>query len=234
MDQMPNGQHKMNRRPRPSYPQTSHYRPTPPPRSAMAIASLVLGIVALATSLLPIINNLSFFIAILAIIFAIVAFLGIRKGAKSGTGLAVAGLATAIVAVIAVLVSQAAYSAAINQATEDLDNSMSRLTGDATEEILTNDVNLAFGEFTAVSGDYGLVTTSLPVRLTNISGETQSFNIQVEAVDVSGNRIATDYIVVSNLGPNRSQNFTLFSYVPSDDLEAMKSATFEVVSASAY
>ena len=41
------------------------------PRSAMAVASLVLGIVALVTSILPIINNLSFLLAILGIVFAI-------------------------------------------------------------------------------------------------------------------------------------------------------------------
>ena len=38
---------------------------TSQPRSAMAVASLVLGIVALVTAILPIINNLSFLLACL-------------------------------------------------------------------------------------------------------------------------------------------------------------------------
>ena len=59
------------------------------PRSAMAVASLVLGIVALVTSILPIINNLSFLLAILGIVFAIVGLVGISKGKKSGKGLGV-------------------------------------------------------------------------------------------------------------------------------------------------
>lgn len=50
--------------------------------SGMAIAALVLGILAILTSFLPIINNGSFFLAALGLIFAVVGFVGIRKGKK--------------------------------------------------------------------------------------------------------------------------------------------------------
>lgn len=59
-------------------------------KSGMAIAGFVLGIIALLTSLVPIVNNLSFFLAILGIIFTIVGLIGIMKGKKSGKGLAIA------------------------------------------------------------------------------------------------------------------------------------------------
>ena len=89
------------------------------PRSAMAVASLVLGIVALVTSILPIINNLSFLLAILGIVFAIVGLVGISKGKKSGKGLGVAGLVLSVIAFILVLVMQSAFSAALDQAMEE-------------------------------------------------------------------------------------------------------------------
>ena len=89
------------------------------PRSAMAVASLVLGIVALVTSILPIINNLSFFLAILGIVFAIIGLVGISKGKKSGKGLGIAGLVLSVIAFILVLVMQSAFSAALDQAMEE-------------------------------------------------------------------------------------------------------------------
>ena len=78
----------------------------------MAVASLVLGIVALVTSILPIINNLG-------IVFAIVGLVGVSKGKKSGKGLGVAGLVLSVIAFILVLVMQSAFSAALDQAMEE-------------------------------------------------------------------------------------------------------------------
>ncbi|MEC4272836.1 DUF5067 domain-containing protein [Adlercreutzia sp. R25] len=89
------------------------------PRSAMAVASLVLGIVALVTSILPIINNLSFIMAILGVVFGIVGMVGISKGKKAGKGLAIAGLVLSVVAFVLVLVMQSAFSAAFDKAMEE-------------------------------------------------------------------------------------------------------------------
>lgn len=85
----------------------------------MAVASLVLGIVALVTSILPIINNLSFAMAILGVVFGIVGIVGISKGKKTGKGLAIAGLVLSVVAFILVLVMQSAFSAALDEAMEE-------------------------------------------------------------------------------------------------------------------
>ena len=71
--------------------------PIPQSKSGMAIAGFVLGIIALLTSFLPIINNLSFFLAILGLIFGIVGMVGISKGKKSGKGLAIAAIVICVV-----------------------------------------------------------------------------------------------------------------------------------------
>lgn len=73
----------------PQHPQPAQQMPPiPQSKSGMAIAGFVLGIIALLTSFLPIINNFSFFLAILGMIFGIVGMVGIMKGKKSGKGLA--------------------------------------------------------------------------------------------------------------------------------------------------
>lgn len=104
------------------------------PRSAMAVASLVLGIVALVTSILPIINNLSFLLAILGIVFAIIGLVGISKGKKSGKGLGIAGLVLSVIAFILVLVIQSAFSAALDQAMEESGLDTATAQGAAVED----------------------------------------------------------------------------------------------------
>lgn len=96
---------------------------TPPPSSAqpagksgLAIAGLVLGIVAVATSFMPIINNASFFIGLVGLVLGIIGLVQTRKGTKSGTGLAVASIVLNLVACVAVLASQAFYSSVLDDA----------------------------------------------------------------------------------------------------------------------
>ena len=85
--------------------------------SGLAIAGLVLGILAILTSFIPIINNGSFFLALIGTVLAIVGFLGVRKGKHTGKGIAVAGIVLGIASIVIVLVTQSMFSAAIDAAT---------------------------------------------------------------------------------------------------------------------
>lgn len=196
----------------------------------MAITALVLGIIALILSALPIINNFAFILAILGIIFSVVGIFVIKKGKKSGMGIAVASLVLSIVAAVVVLASQAMYSAALDEASVQLD----KASGAATEEVLENDVDVQLGELSLKKDGYGLIQSELPVKVTNLTDENTTFSIQIEAKDASGNRIDSSYVAESNLGAGQSQTFKAFTYVSPDDYDAMKNATFEIVSVSAY
>lgn len=90
--------------------------PIPQSKSGMAIAGFVLGIIALLTSFSPIINNLSFFLAIFGLIFGIVGMVGISKGKKSGKGFAIAAIVICVVSGAVVLGTQSMYSAALDSA----------------------------------------------------------------------------------------------------------------------
>lgn len=200
------------------------------PKSAAAITALVLAIVALALSFLPIINNFAFLLVILAIVFGIVGTVGITRNKRSGFGIAIASLIIAIVAGALVIGSQAIYSAAIDEASHQLDKS----TGAATEEVLGNDVNVELGNLTLKKSGYGMIDSSMPVTVTNLTDEQASFQITVEAVTADGARITQDYIYANDLAAGQSQTFKIFTYVSSDDYEAMKTAKFNIVSASVY
>lgn len=202
------------------------------PVSGLAVAGLVLGIVALATSFLPIINNISFFIALVGIVLSIIGIVGIRKGKNSGMGMGVAGLVLSIVACVAVLSSQAFYTAAIDSAVDEANQQLNKVTGDATEEILGTEVDVALGEFQISKDSYGFVTSKLPVTVTNLLDEKATFTVTVEAVDASGSRLDDYTVYVNDLGAGQTTTLDAFTYVTSDDYEAMKSASFNIVSVS--
>lgn len=202
------------------------------PRSGFAIAALVLGIVAAATSFMPIINNASFFIALIGLILAIVAIAGIRKGKNSGKGLAVAGLVLSIVAGLLVLGTQAFYSAVLDEAVDQSTQQLNKMTGDATDDILGVDVEVTIGDYSINKDQYGLVKSGLPVTVKNLLKEPASFWINIEAVDANGSRINDDTVIVNDLGAGQSTKLDAFAFVSSDDYEAMKNASFNIISVS--
>ncbi len=202
------------------------------PRSGFAIAALVLGIVAAATSFMPIINNASFFIALIGLILAIVAIAGIRKGKNSGKGLAVAGLVLSIVAGLLVLGTQAFYSAVLNEAVDQSTQQLNKMTGDATDDILGVDVEVTIGDYSISKDQYGLVKSGLPVTVKNLLNEPSSFWINIEAVDANGSRINDDTVIINDLGAGQSTKLDAFAFVSSDDYEAMKNASFNIISVS--
>ena len=194
-------------------------------RSGFATAALILGIIGICLSFIPILNNASFFLGTLGVIFAIISL--VKKASK---GKAIAGLILGILSVVITLSLQSSWAESLDEVSNDLDNA----AGNNTEEILGRDVDVSIGTFEGNLDEYGLVDSKLTVTVTNKTSETKSFSIQIEAVDASGSRITTDYINADSLGANQSQDFDIFTYVSSEDLEAMQSATFNVVEISMY
>ena len=193
--------------------------------SGFATAGLVLGIIGACTSFIPIINNLSFILGILAIIFGIVALIK-----KSGRGKVIASIILGIVAIAITLSAQKSVSDSLDNLSKDLD----KVTGNSTEEVLANDAEVTLGSLELTKGDYGITNTKLVVTVKNKTSEKKSYNFHIEALDSNGSRIGEDYVYANDLNAGQSQNFEIFTYISSDKLDAMKNATFKIVEASAY
>lgn len=194
-------------------------------KSGFGTTSLVLGIIGICTSFVPIINNVSFILGLIGIIFAIISL--IKKASK---GQAIAGIILCIMTMIITLSVQKALEDGLNEVSSNLD----KATGNSTEEILANDVNVQMGNFEVNTGEYGLTDTKLTVKVTNKTNDKKSFSFHIEAVDSNGSRINEDYIYVNDLSAGQSQNFDIFTLVTSDKIDIMKTATFKVVEASMY
>ena len=143
--------------------------------SGLAVAALVLGILALLASFVPIINNGAFIIAIIGLILAIVGRSQVKKGGKSGGGMAVAGIVLNIVAIVITLMVQAACSAAldsINTTSGSVASSSAAATsgagGEAAEQVDT--ANMAVGQTVDVDGGLSITVNSITPGLVNYDG----------------------------------------------------------------
>ena len=198
-------------------------------KQAFALVSLILGIIGLIFSFIPIINNLAAILGIVAVIFGIVAFVTHNK-----KGLTIAGIVTGVLSIGITLALQSAWSNALDKATSEIDKTMDDATGKNTDDLLGTDVDVQLGTFQCESDEYGFVTSALPVTVTNLTDESASFSITVEALNADGSRLAVDYVYADSLGSNQSMSQDVFNLITSDDLEAYQNATFQVIEASKY
>lgn len=196
-------------------------------KSGIATAGLVLGIVGVCTSFIPIINNLSFVMGIVAIIFGLIAI------KKAGKGKIIATIILGVLAIVLTINAQQALSDGINDAIDEFNQGMDEMSGNRTEEILANNVDVTLGKFQVIEDDY-FTDTKLVVEVKNKSSETKSFDIHIEAVDSEGSRIEDDYVYANDLSAGQSQKFDIFNLVASDKINSLKKATFKIVEVSMY
>lgn len=205
-------------------------------KQAFAIVALILGIIGLVFSFIPIINNFAFILGIIGLVFGVIALITHNK-----KGLSIAGIVTSVLAIVITLALQATWSKALDDATDKLNSSLdeaseelSDMSGENTDELLGTAVDVQLGTFTAESDEYGLVTSSLPVTITNLSDDTASYSITIEATNPDGSRINVDYVYADSLGSNQSMTNDVFTYISSDELETYQNVVFKVLEVSKY
>ena len=187
-----------------------------PATSAMAIVGLVLGIVALATSWMPIFNNGSFFLALLGAIFALVGLTATLRRTRSGKGLAIAGLIICIIACAAVLAAQQATSKAINDAVDSAKNSHAVTSTSAAPADSPDDTDTA-----TQSQDLALGTS---ITLGN------GLSVSVDSVDTSltkydGSPITAVTVTYTNGGSSEA-SFNVYDWKAQDTQGAQRSQTY--------
>lgn len=106
------------------------------PTSGLAVTGLVLGIIALFSAFVPLLNLLSFPFVLLAIIFGAIGLFQTVKGAKAGKGIAIAGLVLGILALLVTVVMYGSASAASSTSSGTLDSAGTSAAGASTEQML--------------------------------------------------------------------------------------------------
>ncbi|MEI6228828.1 MAG: DUF4190 domain-containing protein [Candidatus Saccharibacteria bacterium] len=207
-------------------------------KSGLAIAGFIISILAIIGSAIPIFNNVSFFFAIVALIFGVIGLMAIKKGKRAGQGLAIATIIISVVTGIVVLATQSFYGKVAKEVGSSVKESVNNFDGTNTEKLLQTSVDVTIGAFTFNPGsqaDYTYDDTNeLPVTIKNKASDKASYSVKIEAVDVSGARIAEDTVYITDLNPGQSASEKAFKYVDSSKLEAVKIATFKVLAVSKY
>jgi len=114
----------------PQAPYQQPYAPVQPPYAprkgaGLAVASMVLGIIALLLSWVPVINNVAAVLAVVALALGVPALLRARRGTHGGQGLAITGLVTSVVAIVVVILTQAFYASVLDEVERAFDEELS-------------------------------------------------------------------------------------------------------------
>ena len=93
-------------------------------KKVLGILAIVFGGIALVGSWVPILNNISFFIAVVALILGVVALIVNRKNKKV---LAIIGTCLSLASIIIVLATQSMYGSALDSASKAVDEASSSI-----------------------------------------------------------------------------------------------------------
>lgn len=141
-----------------TYPTPPHLDPTPgaafgaplgappvPPRptggKGFAVTALVLALVALALSWIPIINNLAAVLAVVGLVFGVVALVGAVRRGRPGKGMAITAIAIALVSFVVVITTQIAYGKVIDDVVDEISSSTEQIDGKATDTVVADDTS---------------------------------------------------------------------------------------------
>ena len=175
--------------------QNSQQATSPQPQgqgtSGLAIASLVLGVLAVLASFVPVINNGAFIIAIIGFVLALVGRSQIKKNGKDGSGIAIAGIVLNIIAIIVTLMVQAACSAALDSVTSNETGTVangsaaSAAASGSGASVQADTANMAVGQTVDMHNGLSITVNSVTPGLENFDGKKIT-GISVTIVNNSG------------------------------------------------
>ncbi len=197
-------------------------------KSGLAIAGFIIAILAILGSAIPIFNNVSFFFAVVSLIFGVIGLVAIKKGKRVGQGLAIATIILSVLTFVVVLATQSFYGKVAEDVGNSVNESMNDFDGTNTDKLLETSVDVTIGKF-AVTNDGYIDSTELPVTVKNKASEKASYTVKIEAIDADGTRVADDTIYVTDLNAGQSVSEKAFQYVESGKVEALKNATFKII-----
>lgn len=164
---------------------------------------------------MPIVNNFSFFLALISAILSLVAVISCARGKKSGKGVAIAGLVVSIISIVVVLATQSMYSAAIDDAVNGPDVSgVSAQQGSddpSKEDDASNTQNLAIGTSIDLESGLSITVDAVDTSIVNYDG---SALVGVQVTYVNNSDKSADYNMYDWKGEDAQgaqENSTFFS-----------------------
>lgn len=122
---------------------------------------------------------------------------------------------------------------ASNRVDPTLDGTVKDEGTDEGQDAWMNDFDIEIRDLEVVEEEY-THTSKLEVIVINKTNERKTLQIKIDAMDPEGFRINHDGGYIYDLGPGQKEKIELFKYFSANQLEAMKTATFEVSEVAVY
>lgn len=116
---------------------------------------------------------------------------------------------------------------------EESYETLNDMTGENTDELLGTEVAVDIGVFQVVENEYGFETTTLPIRITNLSGDIASYTITIEATNPDGSRLELAYAFANELNSGQSYDTEVFQS-RTNEIESFQNANFSVFQIQKY
>ncbi|TFV65318.1 UNVERIFIED_ORG: DUF4190 domain-containing protein [Bacillus sp. AZ43] len=157
------------------------YAPPPKQGAGLAIASMVLGIIALLLSWIPIINNVAAVIALVGLGLGIPALLRARRGTHSGTGMAITGLVTSVIAIVLVILTQLLFVEAIEEVEKSINEGIEQSELDPADPTAEAEEPVAAPEVVPLGapaqvGDYEVIVDAVELDANATVAAANDFN----------------------------------------------------------
>lgn len=196
-------------------------------------AGFVLGIVGIVFAFIPFCYYIAYILGGLALIFGIIGLVK-KEGEYKSLTATILGAATIIVGIVMHVVAIQTVNTVVgtldswtNEVNQAFDDVLSDYESDIVGKYAEVEV-LGYQEVDDVWDDHAIV-----VRVKNISDETRSFSISLEAIGADGDRLDTSSFYAENLAPGQSQTFNTFTLTTLDD-DQLENATIKVYQSSTY
>ena len=142
----------------------------------LAMSALGVAIVSLMLCWIPIVNNVVFFLGILALILSVIAYRRARKGKAEGRGMAFAAILISVLSLVGVLATQAYYGSVLDDLGEAIEGGDSGSeSSDADKKEAAKAKTLPLGE-TAKVGSYTVAVTKVNLNADDFLARDDLFN----------------------------------------------------------
>lgn len=194
-------------------------------------AGLVLGIIGVVFAFIPLCYWIAYILGILALVFGII---GLVKKAEGHKALAatILGAVALVVGIVMNVIAVKTAEKIIDSWGDEVTNTVNTFLENYDDDVLDTKVKVTLGEYQDAKDDTWS-DKALPVTVTNISDETLSFSVSVEALDANGDRLDEDTVYASNLAPGQSYTEETFDWSSVDE-DVLEQATFRVYRANSY
>lgn len=107
-----------------------------------------------------------------------------------------------------------------------------KVSEDLTLEEMRETISFEYGQFEMSEVDAGILTTELPISLTNVSDHPWVYNIAIRAYNMNGEETGhSDYVYMVRLNAGESMETSIFELMVQEDAEILshEGITFEIV-----